>query len=170
MKSFQKSVFILCLLLALPLQAAIPNTGSLNLSLKKGGHQVTLNAKSIPFNHSSHSGEKDFIGTDGGKPSTEFDFIKVSLDGKEIPINKKWYQDLYNPNLTKESFKIALGDDLKTVWAYMSGSDAAGHYDVIWVFPVIGPPSRIVSQSSDSNLCDLSIFDEMSKGNFHEVK
>lgn len=147
---------------------AVPRTATFTSS--KGGHKVVVKAKSVPFDAKAAGAKKEYIGTDGGKPTTQFESILVSLDGKEIPVNKKWYEDLYNPNITPETFKVALGDDLKTVWAYMSGSDAAGSYGVLWVFPVIGPPSRLVSRSSDSNLCDPSIFEEASKGTFSEVK
>lgn len=171
----KKSIFpsfltFLFLFIVSPLHAALPNPEQMILTSTKGGHKVSVSVKSIPFNKAKHSGEKNFVGSDGGTPATEFESIKVSLDGKEIPLNKKWYEDLYNPNVNKENFKIALGDDLKTVWAYMSGSDAAGSYGVLWVFPLIGPPSRIVSRSSDSNLCDTAIFEETSKAAFHEVK
>lgn len=135
---------------------------------KLEGHVAKVVAKYKPFDPKRHGlnlppgsiyknkyPSKDFLGTDGEVPGREFDFMKVYLDGQEIPIPKKYYEDCFEPNLNPDLFQVRIGDDLKSVFVFMSGSTAAGHYDVIWVFQKNGAHSRYVSRVSDMSLWNL---------------
>lgn len=118
-------------------------------------HAAVIKVKYRPFDRAKHGvatnffKKKKLIGTDYDVPDREFEYFNISLDGKEIVVDKKWYADLYNPNFADGFLSAAVGDDLRSVFVFMNGSSAAGHYDVLWVFREDGHHSRFVTDVSD---------------------
>jgi hypothetical protein len=92
----------------------------------------------------------------------------LSFDNVEIDIPKELYSDCYEPQFpgtnrpTSEYLVIRIGDDLKSVFVFMNGGDAAGHYQIIWVLRTDGKHSRFSTGScADCNFINFdSEFDE----------
>lgn len=125
-----------------------------------GSNSVKIIVKTKPFNKKAHNVKKveystiidgkRALGTDGGIPKTEIESIKLIFGGKEIPVAKSLFSDCYEPNLGNEYFKLKFGDDGKSVMAFMAGSDAAGSYQVFWIFRNDGRHSRFGNGASDA--------------------
>lgn len=91
------------------------------------------------------------LGTDLGIPRTEIASVRLYFDGKQVPINRSAFSDCYNPNLGKDYIWLKLGDDGKSVLAFMAGGDGAGGYQVFWIFRNDGKHSRFSSAVSDAD-------------------
>ncbi|PYS84161.1 MAG: hypothetical protein DMF67_06565 [Acidobacteria bacterium] len=75
------------------------------------------------------------LGTDCSMPVVEIASMRFYFDGKEVPVTKHLFTDCYNPDLADypaENFAIRFSDDMQGVFVFMSGSDGAGSYQVIW--------------------------------------
>ncbi len=75
--------------------------------------------------------EKDFLGSDGMIPQTEFKTFKILFKGKEIIIPKEYYANLYNVNLTEA--KLTYNKELNQYYLFGTFSDGAASFDAIWV-------------------------------------
>lgn len=156
-KAFLLVLLLLCFVpsvFADNLTKAGPSEKAFSASLAK--HTALIKVKYKPFDRAIHGfasdtavKEKRLVGTDFSVPDREFEYFKAFFDGKEIAIDKKWYTDLYNPNFADGFFRIAIGDDLKSLFVFMNGASAAGHYDALWVFRQDGNHSRFVTRVSD---------------------
>lgn len=148
---------------------------------KLDGNVVKVVAKLKKFDLEGHVlNEGDFIrtidgqkilGGDGGfarsnlEKSYEFETLNVYLNKKEMPIDKKFYTNCIDPIISDDRFFVTLGDDLQSVFIFMQGSDAAGTYEVVWVFRSDGHHSRITYTTGD-----ISIFgDAVSSGELNNV-
>lgn len=136
-----------------------------------GSHKVKLIFKTRPFVAKDHkirnvSDKKAAVqgtiidgqyalGTDFSIPKTEIASVKLYFDGKEVPIVPSLYSNVYNPNLDKDYFWLKFGDDGKSVMAFMAGSDAAGSYQVFWVFRSDGKHTRFSNAVSDADYTDF---------------
>ena len=85
-------------------------------------------------------------GTDGNIPNIEIALIKLSLDGRDIPIPGNLYSDCFEPNLNASDLVIRFGRKFQSVIIRMSGSDGAGSYEVVWRFRKNGSHSRSFRQ------------------------
>ena len=74
---------------------------------------------------------KEFLGSDGILPQTEYKSFKINFKGKEIIIPKDNYTNLYNANLDK--MKLTYNKALSQYYLFGTFSDGAGVYDAIWV-------------------------------------
>lgn len=86
---------------------------------------------------------KAFLGTDGLIPQEEIKYIKVTYNGNEVKVPRDAYGDLYEPNLCVRDLAEMedycyihpyLTKDGEHLFLLMEGSNAAGVYQVIWVF------------------------------------
>ena len=75
--------------------------------------------------------EKDFFGSDGMVPQTEFKSFKISFKGKEISFPKDYFTNLYNANLS--ATKFTYNKELNQYYLFGTYSDGAGVYDALWV-------------------------------------
>ncbi len=68
--------------------------------------------------------EKDFFGSDGMVPQTEFKSFKISFKGKEISFPKYYFTNLYNANLS--ATKLTYNKELNQYYLFGTYSDGAG--------------------------------------------
>jgi hypothetical protein len=144
----------------------------------RNSHKATITLTVTRFNPKEHeiSGlqpcdDLQAVKIDGRTPigagicnTPKYEIISMALvfDGHKIRIPKEIYADCYEPPFAwsmshiSDYFSLRIGDDLKSVFVFMSGSDGAGHYDVIWVFRSDGKHSRITNTASD---CGMINFD-----------
>lgn len=92
---------------------------------------------------------REFLGTDGGLPDREISGITIRINGKKKKIEKEYYSDLYQPNL--DCWSSEQGDQCYTygyiknnreIILSMSNSDAAGSYEVVFIFDMKGNIKR----------------------------
>jgi hypothetical protein len=96
------------------------------------------------------------LGTDGGIPQIEIESVRFFIDGKEVPVPKDLYSDCYEPNFeSNASFAMKFADNLKGVFVFMGGSDAAGSYQVLWVLRRDARHSRFSAACSDCEFIDF---------------
>lgn len=93
------------------------------------------------------SGAKNWYGTDGGLPNTEFYSFRVTVDGKQWPVPASLWNDCYEPSL--RNLWTALSPNGQQLAMGMKGSDAAGSYYVIWYFRADGRHSREFRNSEE---------------------
>ena len=93
------------------------------------------------------------LGTDGSMPRVEIASMTVSFGGTKITIPAKLYADCFNPNFQKDTSAVRLTDAGDSLLVFMAGSDAAGSYQIMWIFRKDGRHSRFVNNCSD---CDYS--------------
>jgi hypothetical protein len=67
------------------------------------------------------------------KSMVEIETLTLLFDGKRIQLPENLFRDCYNPNLSRDYMELSLGDDAKSVFLFMAGSDASGGYQVLWV-------------------------------------
>ena len=79
---------------------------------------------------------KNWYGTDGGFPSTEFYSISVKVDGRPWRFPKRLWQDCYDEGISADpkdkNPSGRLSEDGKRLAINFGGSDAAGSYWVRW--------------------------------------
>ncbi len=135
----------------------IPSYLKESIVIKKnlGGHEATVTAQEKPFVAVDHQINKDlhgmiteidgkpFLGTDGSLPRSELVSLNVSFGGKQVHVPKKFLTNCFDPNLGKNYFHVTIGDDLQSVYIFMSASDGAGAYEIIWVVHQNGTFSRL---------------------------
>jgi hypothetical protein len=98
------------------------------------------------------------LGTDMNTPSIEITSMRFYFDGTEVPVPKHLFSDCYNPGLVDyaaQRFAIRFSDDRQGVYVFMSGSDAAGSYQVIWTLRKDGRHSRFSGACSDCGFIDF---------------
>src|SRR5205085_7956636 len=104
------------------------------------------------------------LGTDCGIPRTEITEIKLYFDGIEIKVPRRLYSDCFEPPFSQKAidekyinkyFAIRIGDDLQSAFAFMSGGDGAGSYQVVWVFKKDGRHARFSGSCPDCGFIDF---------------
>ena len=78
-------------------------------------------------------------GTDGNYPKTQVIGVDVRVEGKQIPISRAFYNDIYE---CSNSFNVYKNGD--TYFVYQWNSDGAGGYQIVWVFTKEGLKQRLV--------------------------
>lgn len=73
---------------------------------------------------------KQYWGTDGGQPKTEYNFILVQLDSKKIYLPQIALNNLFEPNIHHTQVHYDREND--TLYIHAMNSDGAGGYEVIW--------------------------------------
>jgi hypothetical protein len=132
---------------------------------QKGSQTVKLVFKTKPFVRANHKVEISGIrtkvdgrvglGTDGNVPRTEIASVRLFWNKVEIPVPKNLYADCFEPNLEADYFRLKFGDDGESLLVFMAGSDAAGGYQVFWVFRKDGKHSRFSEACSDCSYIDF---------------
>lgn len=74
---------------------------------------------------------KDFFGTDGLLPQTEYKSFKILFKGKEVTIPKEYYANLYNAR--PKEIKLTYNKELNQYYLFGTFGDGAGVYDALWV-------------------------------------
>jgi hypothetical protein len=153
--------------------SAGPAGKSFQFVSKNGGHEARVVFTTRPFDGSAHRITKQKgcpridgrapLGTDCSMPRFEIASIDFSFDGKSVPVLKSLYQDCYEPPFKNKSggadipgyFAVRIGDDLKSVFIFMYGGDAAGSYQVLWVLRPDGKHSRFSGACADCGFIDF---------------
>ncbi len=73
---------------------------------------------------------KDYWGTDGEIPKTEYKSITIKFNKSILQLPKEALENLYEPNLSLT--KVNLDKDKNTIYISSINSDGAGGYLVIW--------------------------------------
>jgi hypothetical protein len=154
-------------------------TGTVEFSTSRDGHTATIIFSVGKFNPSTHiivgmDPCEDYsevkidgrypLGTDCTFPEYEIQSMRLNYDGVIIEIPKELYSDCYNPpfppldDYISNYFKMIIGNELNSVFVFMSGGDAAGHYQVIWVLRPDGKHSRLTQACSDCSFIDMTGF------------
>jgi hypothetical protein len=81
--------------------------------------------------------------------------MTATIDGVRRSIPKRLFGDCFQPSLGKDYFALRLSDDYQTVFVFMAGGDAAGSYNVIWVIPKSGEPTRFSGSCGDCGFIDF---------------
>ena len=75
---------------------------------------------------------KLFWGTDGNMPKREYKSIEVKIRGKQVPIPKSAYNDLYESSLYIEFNSVHYDKDNDILYIVANNGDGAGAYMVCW--------------------------------------
>ncbi len=119
------------------------NIGTFRFQVKQGSHNASIVINTISFNRNKHkvfikNGNETIIdghqafGTDGNIPIVEIASIKLLIDVKNIPIQRRLYADCYEPRFDAQSFKVSFNQKTQNVIIEMHGSDGAASYSVTW--------------------------------------
>ena len=106
--------------------------------------QVTLSTEKFDKNKHSFKYHKEyrdivekidgepFWGTDGNMPKREYKSIEVKIRGKQVPIPKSAYNDLYESSLYIEFNSVHYDKDNDILYIVANNGDGAGSYMVCW--------------------------------------
>ena len=106
--------------------------------------QVTLSTEKFDKNKHSFKYHKEyrdivekidgepFWGTDGNMPKREYKSIEVKIRGKQVPIPKSAYNDLYDSSLYIEFNSVHYDKDNDILYIVANNGDGAGSYMVCW--------------------------------------
>ena len=89
-------------------------------------------------------GRSVFGAIDGYAPQVEIASMKLYLNGREIHVPKRVYDDCYQPNLKAPYITIRFGARSEIVVVAMHGADGAAGYEVTWHFTNTGRASRSI--------------------------
>ncbi len=142
--------------------------GTFEFVEKKANHTAKMIFKTKSFSRSNHKiassreglvstiDGRSPLGTDGNLPHIEIESVKLYLDGRDVLIPKRLYSDCYEPSFQlNDSFAIRFADNSEGLFVFMDGSDAAGSYQVVWVFRKDGNHSRFSGACSDCEFIDF---------------
>ena len=170
-------LLLFALLLGSASVSAVPAKNTFQFVTKKGKHTAKITFTTKSFNRSEHridqTGKclridgREPLGTDCNVPSVEIESLRLTFDGKEIGVPKRLYADCYQPPFfnrvgsvmneqeMKNYFAVRISDDLQSVFVFMSGGDAAGSYQIIWVLRKDGRHTRFSGACSDCGFIDF---------------
>ena len=106
--------------------------------------QVTLSTEKFDKNKHSFKYHKEyrdivekidgepFWGTDGDMPKREYKSIEIKIRGKQVPIPKSAYNDLYESSLYIEFNSVHYDKDNDILYIVANNGDGAGAYMVCW--------------------------------------
>ena len=75
---------------------------------------------------------KPFFGTDGNMPKEAYKSIEIKIRGKQVPIPKSAYNDLYESYLYTEFNSVHYDKDNDILYIVANNGDGAGAYMVCW--------------------------------------
>ena len=160
------------LILALPVRPETKSTSTQILKAHNGKHWLRVRLVQGPLRKDRNKvegsgtktrlngkpewnkdGSKNWQGTDGGAPYSEFYTFEVIVDGKSWVVPKRLYQDCYEPNFNTQPdgdprVWAWLAKDGQTVTIKMWASDGAGSYRVLWRLRSNGKHERKIYYSS----------------------
>ena len=89
----------------------------------------------------------EVYGTDGELPHNQVSKFRVVWNEQPISIPNKLYIDCYEPNFDGENgfIKVVSSPERAEILIQMQGSDGGGAYEVWWIIPKKGEPSRFIS-------------------------
>lgn len=121
-------------------------------------HNFEIRIESEDFDPDGHKLEKHkdwylykidgvpFLGTDGTTPNKKIKSMQFKINGTAVDFPEDAYKDLYEPNFCKFFssnedaqpeicyINALISKDYKYIFILMEGGEAAGIYEVIWVF------------------------------------
>lgn len=162
----KKIALALLLTLAFGPRALASGAESFRFEARRGRHRATLVMRTKKFDPSRHSvklkkvGEllvttvdgRVALGTDGGTPFVEIESLRIFFDGREVRVPRRLYSDCFNPGTGDRHVAVKYGEDTRSVFVFMNGSDGAGVYDVVWVLRSDGRHSRWANAGGDCSL------------------
>ena len=92
------------------------------------------------------------LGTDAGPPDSlksEIVSVKVSWDGTQRGIAKRFYADCFNTSAIPD--RVLVSDDFRTVMVTIYGGDGGGAYGVTWTVSQEGVVERFIAEGADLN-------------------
>jgi hypothetical protein len=123
-----------------------------------GGHAFRFSAARMPFDPGRHDmsrlrdclvDDERLYGTDCDPPRYEFREMTLEIDGKAVPIPRKFYRQFFEPSLGYKDRTTGLDAFLsmngESVFVLMNGGDGAGAYHVAWCFRQDGNHSKMVT-------------------------
>lgn len=130
--------------------------GAFKFEKKQAGHRALVTFSTRLFEPQNHKISKDHTyqtrvdgrlayGTDGNVPKVGISVMKFELDGKEIRIPKRFYSDLFEPNLEGSHVTVRFLNNFQSVIVSMSGSDGAGGYQARWRLRASGIHARSIN-------------------------
>jgi hypothetical protein len=168
-------ILLIAILCCIRIYAQDKGAGTFSFETRRDSHVAKIVFRTKSFNRSEHKviqgadqcvkiDGHEPLGTDCGMPSVELTSMRLYFDGREIPIPRRLYADSYQPALRKDYssadyknhyFALRIGDDLQSVFAFMSGGDGAGSYQVLWVLRKDGKHSRFSGSCGDCGFIDF---------------
>lgn len=98
-------------------------------------------------------GSKNWYGTDGGLPTTEFYAFEATVDGRRWPIPRRLYGNCYEPNIRRvgvsECVEVQLSPDGNRLTIMLAGSDGDGSYSVHWDLRRNGKHTRKIAYGDE---------------------
>jgi len=138
---------------------------------ERNGNRATIEIVENAFSCSGHevkSDEKGYSlidgrsprGTDGTMPITEIKKMIIEWNGKTFEVDRKIYEGCFNPFFDENNFYFAFSEDSSTLLAFLSASDGAGVYGVMWIFRDDGKNSRLFAGYGDCTMFDTWCHEE----------
>lgn len=108
-----------------------------NDSIEISVTQVKFEPKKHKFTYSKENktaitliDKKQYYGTDGDAPKTQYEEVKIKIKDKIITLPKSATENLYEPSLNK--IVVHYDEINKTIYIDSINSDGAGGYVVVW--------------------------------------
>ena len=99
------------------------------VSLENDSIKVKIEKRDLARSEIDSLSQIDVWGTDTGNPINKIIKLSVTIKGRQIQIDNKYYSDLYHVNL-ENTYGLIHNNCLIIC---MSNSDGAGFYEVSWV-------------------------------------
>jgi hypothetical protein len=158
---------LLCAILISVTGFSQDRTGTFQFKATKERHTAVVTFRVEKFNPQKHR----ISGLDNCEESGEIKIdglvplgVDCTMPDYEVEIPKSIYSNCYQPPFPQEHisdyFRMEIGDDLRSVFVFMSGGDAAGSYQVIWVLRTDGMHSRFSQGVPDSRFIDFGGFSD----------
>lgn len=76
---------------------------------------------------------KEYWGSDGGIPKTQYGQVSILWRDKKIDLPKESIEDLFNPNFEHRYTTVNFDKEINTMYIIGQNSDGAGGYAVLWI-------------------------------------
>jgi hypothetical protein len=105
---------------SIEIKTKIFNVSQHKISYANGDNQISL-----------LDGHKKIWGTDQITPLSEYEYLKISLNNRDIIIPRKYFGDLFNPDLKRTN--VYYDSTTKIVYIAGANGDGAGSYSFVMV-------------------------------------
>jgi len=77
--------------------------------------------------------DKEYWGSDGGIPTTQYGQISIEWGEKRFALPKESVEDLFEPNFEDKYTSVFFDFKSNTIYIIANNSDGAGGYSVLWI-------------------------------------